>query len=361
MINCATGWIRSSGAGRRSISCAAKDHLDRRFINHARGQGPWNTAACDPRSRVRGSRLASGSARDDAGRPSVRCTGSAAPDPAPGALRKLAFRHGPRRPRCVGQPHLLIVAPRVEALGLLAAVPGWRSGFDRVSVWILDSFWTEALSTPLGMEHVDHVFITWGGDLEAYRAIAPAATTVDWLPWGTDALGLGGAPAHRPVDIQRLGRQPEEWDDDIRSMARLKAEGLRFAGRPDAGSYESLLSDHLQQARCVMAHSNLAHAVSYTHPSKEYMTARWTDAFACDASWPACSPAAIRFLPRSIPRRCRDRAGCRTGQPVGPAQRSRTLDPGAWPAHPRDGARPVRLALAAAPYRGADGDLRHGA
>jgi hypothetical protein len=217
-----------------------------------------------------------------------------APDPAPGALRKLAFRHGPRRPRCVGQPHLLIVAPRVEALGLLAAVPGWRSGFDRVSVWILDSFWTEALSTPLGMEHVDHVFITWGGDLEAYRAIAPAATTVDWLPWGTDALGLGGAPAHRPVDIQRLGRQPEEWDDDIRSMARLKAEGLRFAGRPDAGSYESLLSDHLQQARCVMAHSNLAHAVSYTHPSKEYMTARWTDAFAC-----GCIVAGVQ--PRSDP------------------------------------------------------------
>jgi hypothetical protein len=41
-----------------------------------------------------------------------------------------------------------------------------------------------------------------------------------------------------------------------------------------------LMRDHYGRAKFTLAHSNLAAPDSYTHPTKDYITARWTDALA---------------------------------------------------------------------------------
>jgi hypothetical protein len=209
-----------------------------------------------------------------------------APQRRPALVNRLRFRHTSFRARGsdrTARSHLLVVAPRLENLARISALPHWRRRFGRISAWLIDSFWTDALSRPSGLGNIDHLFITWGGDLEAYRA--EARGTVDWLPWGTDALGLGLAGGPRPIDVLRLGRQPAIWDDDAASAARLAAVGLHFAGRPGGDdaptAYASLLGQHLAQTKSVLTQSNLVGEAAYTHPDKEYMTARWTDAFAC--------------------------------------------------------------------------------
>ena len=38
-----------------------------------------------------------------------------------------------------------------------------------------------------------------------------------------------------------------------------------------------------QQSKFLLAFSNFAHPSNYTHPTRQYITARWTDALACGA------------------------------------------------------------------------------
>lgn len=207
-------------------------------------------------------------------------------------LDRLDFTLRPR-PRRARQPDLLVVAARTDHLIRLANRPGWRRGFGRAAAWIIDNFWTDRVSARDGLQHFDHVFVTWGGNLQAFEQVR---STLDWLPWGCDALGLGspGDPT-RIIDVMRFGRQPLSWDDDAISSARCDRVGLRFAGRPEGddqrASYLQLLSTHLVQAKAVLAHSNLADPSHYTHPTREYITARWVDAFACGCQVAGQPPA----------------------------------------------------------------------
>jgi len=44
------------------------------------------------------------------------------------------------------------------------------------------------------------------------------------------------------------------------------------------------MNQYLQPAKFVLAHTNLVDDSEYTHPTKEYLTARWTDSLACGCS-----------------------------------------------------------------------------
>ncbi len=166
-------------------------------------------------------------------------------------------------------------------------------GFDRPrrfrALWIVDSFWTEWAPSARLMRHFDLVVYMQKGEAAFYDALAPGRSL--HLGWGADVLDLGSRAAERPVDLLRVGRQPPDWEDDARSQAACEAAGLRFAGRPpflphdpaDPSSGHRDLCARYAQAKYVMAHSNLAAPAPYTHPRKEYLTGRWTDALAAGA------------------------------------------------------------------------------
>jgi hypothetical protein len=164
------------------------------------------------------------------------------------------------------------------------------------ALWIIDSFWTEWAPSSRLMRSFDLVVYMQKGERAFYERLAPGRAL--YLGWGADALDLGSASPDRPVDVLRVGRQPEAWDDDARSMAACAAAGLRFAGRPpyapdpkdDPSAGHRSLCAHYARAKFVIAHSNVAAPAGYTHPAKEYLTGRWTDALASGAVMAGVQP-----------------------------------------------------------------------
>jgi hypothetical protein len=157
------------------------------------------------------------------------------------------------------------------------------------ALWIVDSFWTDWAPSRWFMRQFDIVVYMQKGEADFYERLAPGRAL--YLGWGADVLDLGSASKERPVDILRVGRQPEAWDDDFRSASACAGMGLLFAGRPpffsndlgDPSSGHRALCTRYAQAKYVLAHSNLAAPAKYTHPTKEYITGRWTDALAAGA------------------------------------------------------------------------------
>jgi hypothetical protein len=144
-------------------------------------------------------------------------------------------------------------------------------------LWIVDSFWTEAASLRL-LRNFDRVVYMQSADAAFYEAASGGKALC--ALWGADVLNLGGEGAGRDIDVLRIGRQPDEWEDDTRTAAAAGALGLRFHGRPPLDAAYGPLMDYYRQARYVVAFSNLAAPAAHTHPSKAYFTGRWTDALA---------------------------------------------------------------------------------
>jgi hypothetical protein len=72
----------------------------------------------------------------------------------------------------------------------------------------------------------------------------------------------------------------------------MKSLGVRLEGpaplpdlgRPPSGADRmGHISSCYRRAKYILAHSNLATPKPYVHPSKEYITGRWTSAIACGA------------------------------------------------------------------------------
>lgn len=108
-----------------------------------------------------------------------------------------------------------------------------------------------------------------------------------FLGWGSDVLDLGSRSTERDIDVLRVGRQPDDWDDDKQTQILCAQHGLNFHGRPPFGAtpetqHQALMS-YYGRSKFVVAHSNLAAPAGYTHPTKEYITGRWTDAVAAGA------------------------------------------------------------------------------
>jgi hypothetical protein len=198
-------------------------------------------------------------------------------------------------PRRRGHGTCLVVAAEPRQLLLLLDHAYLFHGHDVVAGWVIDSFWLERMPRAfLRRGHFDRLFVTDKELVETWEAGTGVATS--WLPWGSDVLRLGSGAAERPVDLQRLGRQPPEWDDDAATRRACERLGLRFAGRPsvreEASDNQRVVMESLAAAKFALAFSNAASAADYTHPTREYVTGRWTDSVACGATVAGIAPRA---------------------------------------------------------------------
>jgi hypothetical protein len=190
---------------------------------------------------------------------------------------------GPRRR---GRGTCLVVAAEPRHLNTMLDRAYWLRGYEQVAGWVVDSFWVDRI--PHSVRHRDHfdrLFVTDKEVVDEWSAATGAP--VAWLPWGSDVLGHGSGAAERPVDLQRVGRQPASWEDDERTRRACEAAGIRFEGRPrieaDATANVALLMGALSRSKFALAFSNAASPAPYTHPSREYLTGRWTDSLASGA------------------------------------------------------------------------------
>jgi hypothetical protein len=189
---------------------------------------------------------------------------------------------GPRRR---GRETCLVVAPQPRYLNALLTRDYWIRGYGHVAGWVIDSFWVERIPARRTLRRFDRLFVTDQEVVEDWRQAAGLPVT--WLPWGADVLRLGTGGGDRPVDLQRLGRQPEGWEDDDAVRSACAALGLRYEGRPamhdDASANQAAVMQSLSRAKFVLAFSNAVSPAPYTHPTREYLTGRWTDALAAGA------------------------------------------------------------------------------
>lgn len=186
----------------------------------------------------------------------------------------------------------LVVAPQPAQLNAILTVPGFLRGFDRVVGWVIDSFWDDRI--PRVARHrgaFDHLFVTDGELVDRWTELT--GTPTSFLPFGTDALGAT-APAERPVDLQRIGRQPAAWNDDAELTRRAGERGLTYRGRlpfrDDPRANQAAIWEAQSRAKFTLAFSNLASPEAYTHPTRAYLTARWTDALAYGATVAGIAP-----------------------------------------------------------------------
>lgn len=202
-------------------------------------------------------------------------------------------------PRVAGErADLLLIASHPGDLLTLGSLRAKVGGFRTVHAWIIDAFWTDRLpSAARSSRLVDHVWV-------------PDAELVPWYqeqlqvpcglaPWGTDALKVTQTVRDREIDVLRLGRQPHAWADDESNRRALKAAGLSYQGRfpvsEDPAASQAAVIGQLARSKLVLASGNLASPAPYTHPRRDYITARFTDAMATGTliagKFPECSSA----------------------------------------------------------------------
>lgn len=212
-------------------------------------------------------------------------------------LRKLAGAvPSPRR----GGRVLLMIASSPAHLAHAARLRQWLPGYSYRAAWVIDSFWTERVARlAQGRGHFDHVFVTDGDLVPEWERLTGGP--VSWLPWGSDCLALpAGLPVQRPTDVLRLGRQPAAWDDDTRTVALAADLGLVAEGRPrmerDSRANQRVVREALGRSKFVLAFSNRVSPAAYTHPSREYVTGRWTDALSAGATVAGVAPAPAHHI-----------------------------------------------------------------
>jgi hypothetical protein len=181
----------------------------------------------------------------------------------------------------------LMICRRPADLASILLVKNWRGRYDRLVAWVFDSFWPNHVHRFVRLGRIfDHVFVAEREDLTSWRKIMHAP--VDWLPWGADALRIGSPNPERPIDLVRFGRQPPDWDDDSATALMCESMQLRFQGRPpvfsDASESQRSLMTILSHTKFTLSFTNLVSPSVQTHPEREYITARWTDALSAGAT-----------------------------------------------------------------------------
>ena len=193
----------------------------------------------------------------------------------------------------------IFVTTIIAALALAARRDLWWPGHESTAAWIVDSFWTDRIAgIARHRPHFDRLFVTDPDLVDEWSALT--GRPVDALPWGSDTLAVAADDGPRPVDLLRLGRQPEAWDDDARTAREAQDHGLVFRGRPpsspDPLQNQEAVRAALAQARLVLAFSNLVSPAPYTHPTRDYLTGRWTDALAAGCRVAGVAPRSAATL-----------------------------------------------------------------
>lgn len=203
--------------------------------------------------------------------------------------------------------HYALHWPRLrhgDDLLVIAAHPGhlqeitrswrwWLLGHRSVAAWVIDSFWDKRIpGVALDAGHFDQVFITDQELVELWGTRTGAPTY--FLPLGTDALDRGSAAPERPIDLQRIGREPEEWADDTLVAHHARTMGIVYRGSPpfldDEAESQRSVHSAMASAKCTLAFGNLSNPMPYTHPEREYVTPRWLDALANGAQVAGIAP-----------------------------------------------------------------------
>ena len=203
---------------------------------------------------------------------------------------------------------VLIVAPQPDHLSVVLSPQFRRLAPRRVFAWVIDSFNDHDVpDAARALGFFDGIFV---GDAEVVPTWEKITRTpIHWLPFGTPAMEIvgPGMSAEKTVDLQRLGRQPNGWEDDQLGEAAAK-EGLTYSGSvpsdPDHDVNQQGLHQALSQARSVLAFSNVSAPADYTHPTYQYVTARWLDSLAAGAlvagTAPECAAADRTLWPEGL-------------------------------------------------------------
>lgn len=186
-------------------------------------------------------------------------------------------------PRRRGAEDLLVIAPKPQHLAAVLDLDVSR--FGRVVGWTIDSMWIDQLPrVARSGRWFDALAITDGDLVDAWSA--RTATPVEWVPVGADVLGVERASiaGERPADLLRVGRQPAAYRDDARTAAAAATRGLVFSSAPpmrdEAGDNARALGDAFRSTKATLAFTTLVDDESWTHPTVEYLTTRWTEAIA---------------------------------------------------------------------------------
>lgn len=196
-------------------------------------------------------------------------------------------------PRRRGVDVTLVIAPQPVHLNAVLSRRHWWPGSQVTAAWVIDSFWTDRIPhLARHRGHLDHVFITDAEFVDEWTQATGAA--VSWAPFGSDVLRHGSSEPTRSVDLQRIGRQPTAWEDDAVVGKLATAMGLVFAGRPPfvphAAANQQGVRAAMSRAKFTLSFSNAVSPSAYTHPTREYLTGRWTDALAAGATVAGLAP-----------------------------------------------------------------------
>jgi hypothetical protein len=184
-------------------------------------------------------------------------------------------------PRFRGSESCLLICPGPEHLWSLYSVPGWKTRFGKLFGWVIDSFYFDRVTRGMDFcRQFDHLLVARKDDIEEWTRRLKTPTT--WVPWGSDVLRLGSQQSERPWDVLRIGRQPDEWNDDSEVARDCEKMSLSFHGRfavsEDGITGQRHLMGLCAQSKFQLAFSNIAHFSDYTHRTRAYITARWVDA-----------------------------------------------------------------------------------
>ena len=251
---------------RSAAEWGCEEQLMVRIVYSSPGPGPWNviTVAVRLAARLLEAELVE------------------VPSRASRQKLRRVMSHVPERR---GSEPLLVIAP--EPVDLYAAVQPdlWLRGFHPLAAWVVDSWWEDRIPSCAKRGLFDIIYVSEKESVEPWRRATRA--DVRWLPQGTNVLEWGVGGGARPVALQRVGRQPKEWSDDQSTAKALGLAGLTFRGSPPfvepAEMAMAQLLAAFGQARFSLAFTNRVDPQPYTHPTREYMTGRWTDSLASGA------------------------------------------------------------------------------
>lgn len=173
----------------------------------------------------------------------------------------------------------VLIATGTPELSNFLEFPGFRDRYSFIVAWIVDSFATEDLPPQRVLDHYDLLIQMSPIDQDYYASLVGGRSR--YLPFGSDVLRLGGFEGDRDIDLLRVGRQPPTWNDDAASKHDCETAGVSFHGRPpkqkNAAEDMEGLARFYRRSKFTIAHSNLVAPTKGTHPTKEYISARWMD------------------------------------------------------------------------------------